>query len=1079
MNLSLPPLLESKLSAFLHRVWRLKLLEGTLRAVAALSTCYLLVLGLDRLMETPAALRGFLLAAGAAALLLGLPFQAYRWIWKQRSLEDAARLLRRSFPKLGDQLLGIVELTRASDSARSERLVQAAIQQATDAVKDKDFSQAVPNPSHRFWAAATSALLALSFLALGTIPEAAQNAFARWLKPWEPIERYTFAKILPLPKHLVIPASESFTLPIQLHPQTRLSPVSATTLLPNLPSLVSPLSSGSYQVSIPPQKDDLPLRLRLGDLRQSLTLLPRPRPELTELAVLLRLPDYLRYQTQPRLLVRGASIPLLKGSQAALEAKVNRPLAAAFLDDTPQHFDTQRILTEFTPVDASQSRRLSWRDTDGLSPKDPLLLKIQAVEDEPPRIAARKESLESVILDSEVVRFDLSSSDDFGVQRVGLEWKPAPAAGAPAAERSSLGEKISAAGAPEKTELTSIATFCATREGVAPQSLEIRAWSEDYLPGRKRTYSPPFVVHILNKADHALWLTEQLSKWLGAARESYDREQQLHQANHELRQLSQEDLDRPENRRRIAQQAAAETSNAARLDSLTQSGRRLVELATRNDEFDAPRLESWATMVQSLKDIAANRMPSVAGLLKQSSNAATAPQLSTPNSTLAPTGNASPSAAPSKPVSPSLTDRESSLASASQTSPPPSPSAPASTSQKPAPLKLPQTVLAAAPSSKPEEAPSPTPPSPAQDKLDTALTEQKDLLNEFSKVANELDSILKSLETSTFVKRLKAASRDQIKVAKTLSQSSLPSFGLTPIPSPDAEALAQNAQVRSDFVKLIQSDLDAYNTRKQDDRFKKILLEMQKSEVVRSLALAKDKLHAQLHGQTFHGAEYWADTLDRWAEEMVAASKCKASSSCSSESLPPEIVLKVMQALREEMQLRDQTREAEDAKPALEANQYSENAKLLETKQRDIASLTRSAADDILKIPEATAKFGKELRLLGAVFEVMQEATALLATPNTGAPTIAAETEAIELLLQAKRPNPRSGGSGGSSPGGGGTAAAASSAALAHIGPGSDAASSVAARPIGQTTGRAGKEFPAEFKSGLDAYFNRLEAAQK
>ena len=44
------------------------------------------------------------------------------------------------------------------------------------------------------------------------------------------------------------------------------------------------------------------------------------------------------------------------------------------------------------------------------------------------------------------------------------------------------------------------------------------------------------------------------------------------------------------------------------------------------------------------------------------------------------------------------------------------------------------------------------------------------------------------------------------------------------------------------------------------------------------------------------------------------------------------------------------------------------------------------------------------------------------------------------------------------------------------LGPGSNADSLVAARPIGQATGHAGKEFPEEFKAGLDAYFNLLEA---
>ncbi|OYW30605.1 MAG: hypothetical protein B7Z47_03430, partial [Chthoniobacter sp. 12-60-6] len=93
---------------------------------------------------------------------------------------------------------------------------------------------------------------------------------------------------------------------------------------------------------------------------------------------------------------------------------------------------------------------------------------------------------------------------------------------------------------------------------------------------------------------------------------------------------------------------------------------------------------------------------------------------------------------------------------------------------------------------------------------------------------------------------------------------------------------------------------------------------------------------------------------------------------------------------------------------------------------------------------------------------------------------IAAETEAIELLLQAKRQG-KGGGGGGSNPGGGSGGSAAGDAALADLGPGTDAETNVNARPVGQATGKAGRELPEEFKTGLDAYFNKLEAggAQK
>jgi hypothetical protein len=195
--------------------------------------------------------------------------------------------------------------------------------------------------------------------------------------------------------------------------------------------------------------------------------------------------------------------------------------------------------------------------------------------------------------------------------------------------------------------------------------------------------------------------------------------------------------------------------------------------------------------------------------------------------------------------------------------------------------------------------------------------------------------------------------------------------------------------------------------------------------------------------------------------------------------LPPEIVLKVMQALRDEMKLRDETRELESARPALEKEEFSSRAGKLAGEQERIGKHVLTAVEDIEAIQNGAQKFGKELKLLNAVVQVMDEAWNILGTPETGNKAIAAETEAIELLLQTKRNNPNGGGGGGGDPGGGSGAASAQSAALADLGPGGAEDTDVQSRPVGQSTGRAGKEFPEEFKSGLDAYFNNLENGGK
>jgi len=1107
MKTALPVILESKLADFRKRVWIVKLTEGLLAAAFGIVFSYILVFALDRVMETPMWLRATLLIAGAAVLGLGLPLKWHRWVWRQRRLEDAARLLKRTFPRLGDQLLGIVELAHveAGSAGRSERLVQAAMEQAAEAVKDKDFTHAVPQAKHYQWGWAAGLATLLAVAALTLVPDAAWNALARWATPWRDVERFTFAKIEALPNRLVVPYAEPFDLKVQLNKDTRWSPATATAQISEQPAVLGSLQAGAYPLAFPPQKEDAALALSLGDVRKTVNVQPRTRPELTALSVRTRLPQYLQYKTEPMTEVRGGSVSVLKGAQASLEATASRELASAEVDGEAEKVSGAKVMTPFHPITADTEKHVMWKDRDGLTPREPLVLKINAIEDEAPRLAARRESQEQVVLDSEVVVFDLDVQDDFGIQRTGLEWRSVN-------DDKTKGDKIAAAGEPEKKTLAAKATFCADRDGVAPQTLEIRAWAEDYLPKRKRAYSTAFLLHVLNKTDHALWLTEQFGKWLEAARESYEREQQLHATNKELRALNPAELDRPENRRKIAQQASAENANATRLGMLNQSGRSLVEQATRNDEFDAKRLESWATMLKSLQDIAAKRMPSVADLLKQSSNAQSgkagqtmaanppsnssqqpakegkpgegkagqskpsAPQIANgPDIPSASKGGKASTEEQKKDNMPSITDKEGSMSKTEPQAADPNakPSPP-----KPSTMKLPTTQMAAAPgkkNDKADEKPQEQPPaSQAQKKMQDALDEQKLLLAEFARVSDELGAILASLEASTFVKRLKAASRQQLVAAKDLNTKTLSAFGLEHKPVKDAAAIAENEKTQSETVRVIQSDLEAYFARKPDMHFKNIIGQMKETQAVKALSVLGEQAAVNLSGNSMVGAEFWADTLDRWAEEMVAASECKSCSSCSADSLPPEIVLKVMKSLRDEMKLRDETRELENAKPALKEGEHGKKSATLASKQFGIQANTRGAFDDILHLPQGNEKFGKELKLLDAVMHVMDEAAGILDKPDTGAPAIAAETEAIELLLQAKRQG-KGGGGGGSNPGGGGGAESAG-AALADLGAGTDADANVNARPVGQATGKTGRELPEEFKTGLDAYFNKLEA---
>ena len=185
-------------------------------------------------------------------------------------------------------------------------------------------------------------------------------------------------------------------------------------------------------------------------------------------------------------------------------------------------------------------------------------------------------------------------------------------------------------------------------------------------------------------------------------------------------------------------------------------------------------------------------------------------------------------------------------------------------------------------------------------------------------------------------------------------------------------------------------------------------------------------------------------------------------------------MLEVLQILEAEVHLRDDTRVAEQAKPALEEEKYQGEAQKLSDVQAVLRDRTDKVTQRIRELPDGELEFGQEIRLLETVAEVMVETTEILAQPETGPPAIAAETEIIELLLQSKRINPGGGGGGGSTPGGGGGGTTVDSA-LALLGTGVNEKEVREDHEVTQSVGNSGPSLPEEFRAGLDEYFNRLE----
>src|SRR5439155_8192218 len=396
----------------------------------------------------------------------------------------------------------------------------------------------------------------------------------------------------------------------------------------------------------------------------------------------------------------------------------------------------------------------------GLGGKEPFVLSINGREDPSPSISCDGLPSRKVVLDTEQLTFKVTAQDDYGVKRVGMDWRGLDNTNF---KNPAAGERILSAGGPDKEMLELAGTFSAKSLGIEPQPIHVRLFVEDFFPGRERVYSPAYLLYVLNAEQHAIWLTEQLSKWHRQSLDVRDRELQLFETNKQLRELSADELNQPDTRRRIETQSEAERTNGRRLSNLVASGEDLVKQAMRNPEFGVGHLEKWAEMLQILKDISANRMPSVADLLKQAAQAPNLAQNGAANKgPMAGQVRASLAGKPSegskeqsakKNAVPSIVDIESSQQ-------PPKPNdkeQPPSESQGGSRLGLPATMLAGGAGKGSDTC-------PAGQKMEEAVAKQQDLLAEFEKIANELNRVLANLEGSTLVKRWKAASRLQYPV---------------------------------------------------------------------------------------------------------------------------------------------------------------------------------------------------------------------------------------------------------------------------------------------------------------------------
>lgn len=633
----IPESLQAQLAAFRRHLWRLKVLEALAAGVVGLVFSFLLVMALDRVWSTPGWLRLLILGFGISLFAGFAPYWLHRWVWGQRRDTQLARLIARRYPGMGDRLLGAIELQEQQEGAESlsPRLREAAMLAVSAEVASRSLDEALPPSSHRRWLALAVVLSVSALAAFAFMPKAGWNALQRWMFPLSQTERYTFTRLHDAPERMVVPMGETFAVDLRLAADSEMRPDRASGAYAGQREVVANLKDGHYRFVFPGQQEAGTIEFRAGDMRHELRVEPRVRPAVENIEAHVTPPAYLGLGEQVVDCSAGV-LNVVAGSRVRIVLRMDRVLmSGTYGPMRPISDEAQDAVAgvaasagdllvegpiarsgEITIDGVPQEIPLAWKDRDGLEGEAGYRLRVDATEDAAAICYLQGIDRQKVMLPEETVDFELLAEDDFGVRVAGIEWVgefTRPGGGKPA-----KGELQLASGAASAARLLESVSFSPAAFGIGPQKIVLRAYAEDYFPGRGRSYSEPVVLHVLSRDEHAQMLKNLFDRQIGDLEDLARRETGLMDENERLGALEGAELEKDENRKRLETQAGEEAETRRRADDLAQRMEQLMKDSARNGQIDKRTLRKLAEAQGAMRELSTQDIPSVERKLDES-----------------------------------------------------------------------------------------------------------------------------------------------------------------------------------------------------------------------------------------------------------------------------------------------------------------------------------------------------------------------------------------------------------------------------------------------------------------------------
>ena len=464
--------------------------------VFLLGSLYVFIL-LDRLLFIPEWVRVLFFVLGFIGAFIIGPVRFYNKVYLKRSNLSLAKLIKGRMKRIGDRIQGALEIAEHhSSSSVSPALLQAALEEIGDETAKLDFKEVLPHTHFRKYLILILGLVLIGGFSFFLAPKQTSNATARYFFPLSEVQRYSAVRFGEVSsKHYVVEGQPS-NLSIQLDEKSLTGQsITGNGRLEGYGAQSVVYDKGFF-FTIPALVKPAQFTIQAGDAYKLISIIPRPRPRITNIQIRQELPEYL--QLRERLISpRGARAEVVRGCQLKLELEASQKLKGISVSgQVPfEHAGNKAWSPEFVVEDELE---VAFEITDryGLQSFPQKRLLIDVVEDRAPNVRLLTKEHEFTLLPHETLDFEFRSDDDYGVKEILLFLQ--------STKRPNYSiQQLVKSGSPTASSLK--ADFVLNPEvlGLAPDSYSLAGVVVDYLPEREPQISSLVTLHLLSYEGHA------------------------------------------------------------------------------------------------------------------------------------------------------------------------------------------------------------------------------------------------------------------------------------------------------------------------------------------------------------------------------------------------------------------------------------------------------------------------------------------------------------------------------------------------------------------------------------------------